>query len=78
LSENVLIAMLTDEKKELRQLAVERIMQARSSGDTSRKFIVPKINFKAKEYTEMIDWADTISEPPVTKHISSPRIGPAG
>ena len=40
-----------------------------------REFQVPKLNFKATEYYDCIDWVFTeISEPPITKSLSSEEI----
>ena len=42
--------------------------------DDVRKFLIPKINFNAKDYTEMIDWTIDITEPPLTKDFSKAAI----
>lgn len=70
--ENVLICMLNDERKHIRELALRRLLQARQGNkDSLRKFVIPKLNFKAEDYTEMIMWADIkITEPPVTKNMN--------
>lgn len=40
-----------------------------------REFKIPKLNFKATEYYYCIDWFSTdISEPPITKNLSSEEI----
>ena len=56
--ENMLIAMITDEKYEIRELGLKDILEARNhQGDDCvniRKFMVPKINFEAKEYFDLI------------------------
>jgi hypothetical protein len=69
--ENILIAMLVDEEKRIRQLAFSRIMAARSNinDESVRKFVVPVINFQARTYVELVDWDEPISEPPMTRHI---------
>ena len=50
--ENRLIAMITDEKYEIRELGLKHMLEARNhQGDDCvniRKFRVPKINFEVK------------------------------
>lgn len=70
--ENLLLAMLTDEKSEIRKLALRRIMKSRKQKRTSsvRSFCVPVINFEATSYIDMIDWQKTpITEPPIVMDI---------
>lgn len=68
--------MLVDERYYIHNLAYLRIVAARhenekSSGTQIRQFLVPPLNFKAADYTDMINWNETDrSEPPVTRHIS--------
>lgn len=72
-NENVLLSMLTDENINIRKLAVDRIIEARATqnSDVIRTFRVPKINFLATHYTEIIFWDKTnITEPPLTKMYS--------
>ncbi|KAH9503887.1 hypothetical protein Btru_064084 [Bulinus truncatus] len=62
-SENMLLTMLVDEKKELRELAARRIKAARNSMSTCtsadiRKFTVPALNFDADEYYNLLNWHD--------------------
>lgn len=71
--ENILLAMIHDEKKEIRQLAYQRIVHARTNKnqDDIRRFKIPLINFKARTYCELIDWDTTyITEPPLIKHFT--------
>lgn len=79
--ENILISMLGDEQRDVRVLAVSRILKARSEAiETSanahpRKFIVPSINFQAQKFQDMIDWEkETIHEPPVLRGLSDEQI----
>ena len=63
-SENLLCSMLTDPRPNIRIMAVNRILEVRSvtSGD-NRQFIVPKVNFKADDYYQLIDnkyWLESI------------------
>lgn len=71
--ENVLLAMLADDRKHIRELALRRILQSRVPryDNQIRDFKVPKLNFDATDYTELIDWqSDKVTEPPLTKSIS--------
>ena len=63
---NVLLSMLTDERKHIRELAMRRILRARSEKYGVRKFAIPKINFEAEDYINLIDWQNTaVLEPPI-------------
>lgn len=65
--ENVLLAMIADDRKPIRELGYRRIVKARQSaskGKTIRNFVPPKINFKATDYTEIIDWNKCTLYPP--------------
>lgn len=70
-SENILIAMLMDQRRSIRELAVRRILKCRESTSnlTIRVFKLPTFDFKACDYSELIDW-ENMSEPPVTKVMS--------
>jgi len=69
--ENILLAMLVDERMFVRELAMRRILKARTETYRLRKFVVPKLNFNAKDYIELIDWQHTdISEPPLFANIA--------
>jgi hypothetical protein len=35
---------------------------------------VPKLNFKANSYTEMIDWTTDVHEPPLVKHLTNDQL----
>jgi len=73
--ENLLLCMLSDERKTIRQLAMRRILRARSEQYGLRLFTVPKLNFAAKDYIDLIDWQDTpISEPPILANNSADDI----
>ena len=65
---------MIDERKHIRELAFRKIKtlrkskhgQSSSSGDI-RKFIIPTLNFEAKDYYELINWLDFPRlEPPIT------------
>ena len=70
--ENVLLCMLCDERKHIRELGLRRLLKARLEHKNGvRKFVVPKLNFHAEDFIDMIKWTDiTITEPPMTKHIT--------
>ncbi|GBM45722.1 hypothetical protein AVEN_162190-1 [Araneus ventricosus] len=71
--ENLLLNMLAEERRHIRELAVHRIIKARESTPTVERLrlVVPKLNFKANQYIDMIDWFkcdDT--EPPITDDLT--------
>ena len=73
--ENILVAMLSDSRTEIRELAYNRIMLTRSKEKkmepTPREFVIPKLNFHAKEYTDLIDFQYSQRyEPPLTKKLT--------
>ena len=56
-SENALINMLYDSRPHVRKLALLRIKKISEVSPTNtRKFKLPKLNFDATEYFEMINW----------------------
>lgn len=76
--ENILLAMLIDSRPEIRELAVRRIIKARNSesfrNKKVRQFKVPMLNFKAQDYTDLVDWSllseSNLTEPPVVANFS--------
>lgn len=72
--ESLLVAMLADERKHIRQLAVRRILSLRTkkaSQNGIRKFLIPKINFFAQDYIDLIIWQDCdITGPTLTQHLT--------
>lgn len=74
--ENVLLAMLTDSRDHIRELAVRRILKARKENCSGiRYFKVPKLNFQATDYIDLINWTETtITEPPLTKHLKNEEL----
>ncbi|GBN88697.1 hypothetical protein AVEN_19754-1 [Araneus ventricosus] len=65
--ENVLLAMLVDEREYIRELGYRRILKARQivpKKKTVRNFVPPKINFQASDYIEMINWNSCVVYPP--------------
>lgn len=76
--ENILIAMLFDERRHIRELGLRRVLKARQSaskGKGIRSFHTPSLKFDALDYTEMIDWMSTkILSPPFLRGISNEEI----
>lgn len=77
--ENLLLSMLVDSRKHVRELAARRIQKARLKQPTAteevRVFKVPSINFTAAEYTELIDWqSTTITEPPLAAALTNQEL----
>ena len=72
--ENVLLNMLVDDRKHIRELAARKIKVARETNDSEnsslgeiRKFTIPKLNFEAIDYYELVNWIDFPRlEPPIT------------
>ncbi|GBL88538.1 hypothetical protein AVEN_159120-1 [Araneus ventricosus] len=66
-TENVLLAILVDEREHIRELDYRRILKARQivpKKKTVRNFVPPKINFQASEYFEIINWNSCVVYPP--------------
>src|SRR6218665_1082019 len=75
-SENILLCMLSDERPHIRELAFRHTLAARketasNSSRTVRQFRVPKLNFEAHDYTELLDWQsiDRCSLPSYEGHV---------
>lgn len=74
--ENILVAMLADESETLRILALRRILKARQETVSRiRTFELPKFDFNAQNYQNLINWQEiNLTEPPVTKFMSNELI----
>ncbi|KAE8739810.1 hypothetical protein FOCC_FOCC014702 [Frankliniella occidentalis] len=76
--ENVVLAMLFDENEETRLKAASIIIAGRRyqdrTPDDQRKFRVPKVNFSATSYTDMITWPSRPTEPPLLRFYSDEEI----
>lgn len=76
--ENLLLSMICDERKHIRELGLRRVLKARqtvSKGKSVRNFITPTLNFQAAEYTELIDWnVAKLTSPPLLRNISNDEI----
>lgn len=70
--ENMLICMLSDERQQVRELGLRRLLKARLENMNGvRKFVIPKLNFHDEDFIDMIKWTDiTITEHPLTKYIT--------
>lgn len=71
--ENIILAMLCDDRQHIRELALRRILNARSKekGKTIRNFQIPALNLEAQDYIALINWQDyKITEPPLTMRYS--------
>ena len=55
--ENVLLSMLSDSRRNVRVLAINKILQARGANNNTsvRTFSVPKLNFEATDYINMVN-----------------------
>lgn len=72
--ESLLLEMLADGRKHIRELAVWRILSIRTKKASQkgiRKFLIPKINFFAQDYIEIITWQYCdITEPTLTQNLT--------
>jgi len=71
--ENLLLSMMTDDRPQIRELALHQILKARDQPKRKgvRQFTVSPINFDCTDYTAMIDWTMVrLTEPPVKMSIS--------
>lgn len=73
--ENLLLSMITDERKYIRELGMRRILRARLEQYGIRQFHVPQLNFSAADYIDIIDWQKTtVTEPPLLAAVSDQDI----
>ncbi|GBL98600.1 hypothetical protein AVEN_19667-1 [Araneus ventricosus] len=63
--ENVLLAMLVDDREHIRELGHRRILKAIVRKKTVRNFVPPKINIQASDYIEIINWNSCVVYPPL-------------
>ena len=70
--EQLLLAMVADEDEQTRQDAIRHINGARQLDMVGvRPFKIPKINFGAVHFTELIDWnKELVTEPPLLSDLS--------
>ena len=77
--ENILLSMLVDDRKEIRELAARRIKLARQStvfdSVEVRKFKIPSLNFDADDYHSLVNWQQLPrTEIPMLKDISDDEV----
>ena len=75
--ENILLAMVCDERPHLRKLAWRRIKKAQKQEKvkTVRRFTIPQLNFDAPCYSQLISWQEVpITEHPLTRNISEDEL----
>ena len=75
--ENILFAMIRDDRKEVRELGWRRVLKARTQNQNKsvRKFVIPPLNFRAQNYCDIINWQDVnFTEPPATRAISDEEV----
>jgi len=55
--ENILLTMLTDDRIDVRNLDIRKILKAKKNVEEAgvRTFAIPTINFGAAEYVDLID-----------------------
>ena len=72
----ILLGMLTDDRKHIRELGLRRILKARKQNTARvRRFKIPPLNLDADDYTNVIDWSELlVTEPPVTMSISDEQL----
>ncbi|KAF2891076.1 hypothetical protein ILUMI_15097 [Ignelater luminosus] len=69
--------MLFDDRDHIRELALRRIIKDRETESSTKRriFKPPKINFSARDYTEIIVWHEyQVTPPPVLRHISNENL----
>ena len=55
--ENILLSIVHDDRRHIRELGWRRILNARGSAETGvRTFVLNKINMNAVQHYDMIDW----------------------
>ncbi|GBM82314.1 hypothetical protein AVEN_193559-1 [Araneus ventricosus] len=74
--------MLADDRNHIRELALRRILKARSAVTTTiatnsiRIFNLPAFNLCAMDYVDLIKW-ENVTEPPLTERFSDDMIAEA-
>lgn len=72
--ENILLGMITDSRSNIRELGLRRVLKSRNTEvqGNLRVFKIPKINWDAKDYIDLIDWSTcVVTEPPLLRDISN-------
>ncbi|KAK2578323.1 hypothetical protein KPH14_012624 [Odynerus spinipes] len=66
--ENLLVSMLFDTRSHVRELSLKRILKARVNDVSARVrvFKIPKLNFSAEDYIDVIVWNECqVTSPPI-------------
>ena len=65
--ENIFVTMLHDERREIREVAIQRIRARTMNREELRNYkLSSKINFEAQDYVDMMDWdSELITSLPV-------------
>lgn len=74
--ENILLAMITDDRHSIKELGLRRILRARKNSSLEvREFIIPDIDLNASDYFELIDWQkNVITSPPLLRSLTDDNI----
>lgn len=68
--EHITLAMLNDDDKKIRVKGWRSILTARQSGNGSRVFAVPPINFKCRSYITLSNTKNADNDPPILREIA--------
>jgi len=64
-SENILLAMIFDEREHVNENVLKLLKKANNhNSSTIRKFSLPQLNFQAENYFDLIDFEEGLSMPP--------------
>ena len=76
--ENILISIMTDERREVRLDALRKILQARELDESGEQVLpraVPEINFSADDYYKIINWSSVrITSPPILIKVTNQEL----
>lgn len=69
--ENFLLAIVTDERDEIRNCGIKKILELKKKKPKVKKTVIPKLNFDAENYSELIAWQDRkdLIVPPILSHL---------
>ena len=74
--ENILLAMISDERKQVRTTAIQRILKSRFTSESNRHFkLSTTLNLGAIDYCELINWdIEEVHSPPLLNDYSNEDI----
>lgn len=75
--ENLIVAMIMDERQHVRELGLRRVLKARESckGKSIRNFRVPTLDFNAIDYIDMVQWdICNVTPPPLLRNVPDEEI----